>query len=97
MRLVSSALALAVGIVCAIAILLVGLVSMGSDYGDGFLDSAASLYPGYANDGSFGDVVVGALYGLLGGAICGFLFAALYNKLTRHHKGIDWMVGGVDW
>ena len=50
-----------------------------SGYGQAFLDAMASLYPGYMATPSFGQVIVGALYGLLDGAVTGAVFAWLYN------------------
>ena len=39
----------------------------------------ASLYPGYTATASFGQVIIGALYGILDGAVAGAVFAWLYN------------------
>ena len=62
---------------------LVGLGNMmWSGYGQGLLDLAASFYPGYQATPSFGQVIIGTLYGLLDGAICGALFAWLYNRFA---------------
>lgn len=52
-------------------------------YGQAFLEAVASLYPGYAPGGSFGQVLIGALYGLVDGAVAGALFAWLYNRFAR--------------
>ncbi|HEY5658278.1 MAG TPA: hypothetical protein VIY27_10880 [Myxococcota bacterium] len=51
-------------------------------YGQAFLDVMASLYPGYSGAASFGQVVVGALYGVVDGAAGGALFAWLYNQFA---------------
>ena len=48
-------------------------------YGQAFLDVMASLYPGYTATASFGQVIIGALYGILDGAVAGAVFAWLYN------------------
>ena len=42
----------------------------------------ASIYPGYAASGSFGDVIVGSLYALVDAAILGLVFGWLYNLLA---------------
>ena len=42
----------------------------------------ASVYPGYTAEPSFGQVLIGALYGALDGAIIGVVFAWLYNTLA---------------
>ncbi len=39
----------------------------------------ASLYPGYTATASFGQVLVGTLYGVVDGAAAGAVFAWLYN------------------
>ena len=48
-------------------------------YGVAFLQLVASLYPGYQVTGSFGSVIVGALYGVLDGAVGGLVFGWIYN------------------
>ena len=59
---------------------LANLVSPG--YGQAFLDMMASVYPGYTAEPNFGQVLIGALYGVLDGAIVGVVFAWLYNTLA---------------
>ena len=67
-----------------LAMFLTGLVNLlWSGYGQGFLDAMASLYPGYHATASFGQVIVGTLYGAVDGAICGGVFAWLYNRLAK--------------
>jgi hypothetical protein len=48
-------------------------------YGAAFLSIISSLYPGYESIGTFGSVIVGTLYALVDGAVCGAVFAWLYN------------------
>ncbi len=50
-------------------------------YGREFLQVMASVYPAYHAMANFGQVVVGAMCGLVDGAIAGALFAWLYNLL----------------
>ena len=77
------ALALAVGLFWGGAILLVGVSNLiWPDYGRAFLQLAASIYPGYGGGATFGQVIIGTLYGLVDGAIGGALFAWLYNWLS---------------
>ena len=52
------------------------------DYGKGFLEVMASVYPGYDATGSFGELIVGTLYGLVDGAVCGAIFAWVYNRFV---------------
>ncbi len=84
MRLNVKAMTISVALFWGIlAMFLVGLGNMiWPGYGQAFLDLMASLYPGYKATGSFGQVIVGTLYGLLDGAICGALFAWLYNRFA---------------
>lgn len=80
MTLSTRALAWTMALLWGGAILLVGILNLlFSGYGVAFLEWAASFYPGYAGPGGFGSVVVATLYGLVDGAICGWLLAWLYN------------------
>lgn len=66
-----------------LAMFLTGLANMTwPGYGKAFLDLMASVYPGYHATATLGDVVVGALYGLVDGAIGGALFAWVYNRFA---------------
>ncbi len=51
-------------------------------YGNKFLAVFASVYPGYEVQKTIGSVIVATLYGGLDGAICGALFAWLYNTFS---------------
>ena len=84
MRLSVRSMALAGGVMWGVmCMFVVGLGNMmWSGFGQGLLDSAASFYPGYQATPSFGQVIIGTLYGLLDGAICGALFAWLYNRFA---------------
>ena len=81
MRLSVRSMALAGGVMWGVlCMFVVGLGNMmWPGFGQGLLDLAASLYPGYQATLSFGQVLIGTLYGLLDGAICGAIFAWLYN------------------
>ena len=76
-RAVAVVLALAWGILGMFVTGLANLIWPG--YGQVFLDVMASLYPGYTATASFGQVIIGALYGILDGAVAGAVFAWLYN------------------
>jgi len=85
MKLNVIALGLAAGLLWGGAVLVVALANLAwPDYGRTFLDLAASLYPGY-HPGGAGSAVVGALYGLVDGAIGGALFAWLYNLIAARN------------
>lgn len=88
MKLNLKALALAAAIIWGAAIFLAGLGNLiWPGYGQALLQIAASIYPGYAASGGFGDVLIGTLYALLDGAIGGLVFGWLYNlfvgKMTK--------------
>ena len=74
---VAVVLALAWGILGMFVTGLANLIWPG--YGQAFLDVMASLYPGYTATASFGQVIIGVLYGILDGAVAGAVFAWLYN------------------
>ena len=87
MRFNIGALALTVGLFWGGAILLVGVANLiWPGYGQTFLQLAASIYPGYRGGASFGQVVIGTLYGLVDGAIGGAIFAWLHNWLATFFR-----------
>ncbi len=80
MRMDIKALSLTVAIVWGGSILLIGLANLiWTTYGVAFLEVAASIYPGYRGSSSFGQVIVGTLYGLVDGFIGGLIIGGLYN------------------
>lgn len=48
-------------------------------FGEHFLLTMSSVYPGYHATRTLGDVLVGTGYGMVDGAVCGLLFGWLYN------------------
>ncbi len=75
------AMALTCGIMWAAVFFLVAAGQQAwPEYGVGFLGVMDGLYPGYSPAG-FGSVLVGTLYALVDGAICGGVFAWLYNRI----------------
>jgi hypothetical protein len=83
MRLDTRALTLTGALLWGGGMLLAGLANLiWSGYAAGFLEVMASLYPGYGGPGGVGSVVVASLYGVLDGALAGFLVAWLYNLLA---------------
>ena len=95
MKLCVRSMALAAGLLWGGAMLFVGVVAAtrgvhdGGYYGSDFLLVMASIYPGYGGAPSFGDTFVGALYGLVGGAIAGALLAWLYNRVASTARGAE--------
>ncbi|MBI4467113.1 MAG: hypothetical protein HY656_06790 [Acidobacteria bacterium] len=66
-----------------LAMFLTGLANLiWPGYGQAFLELMASVYPGYHATASIGQVVIGALYGLVDGCVCGAIFAWLYNRFA---------------
>lgn len=84
MRLSPSAMAATAGLLWGGAILSVSALNHAfPDYGDDFLDSMRSVYPGFRKTKGPNAMLVGAAYGALDGAVAGFLFAHLYNAIAR--------------
>ncbi len=82
MKLNVKAMGLTVGLLWGACMLLVGLANLiWPGYGVAVLQMSASMYPGY-EVGGFGSVIVGTLYGVVDGVICGVVLAWLYNRLA---------------
>ena len=80
MKLDIKAFGLTFGIAWGGAILFVGISNLvWLDYGNAFLELVASFYPGYAATSSFGQVIIGTLYGFADGFIGGLFLAWIYN------------------
>ncbi len=74
------ALGFTLGIVWGGSILLTGLANLiWPTYGTAYLEVVASIYPGYDATPSFGQVIVGTLYGLLDGFVAGLIVGWVYN------------------
>jgi len=83
MKLSVKGLALACGILWAVAMLAMGLANLiWSSYGQQFLQTMASVYPGYHATRSIPEVIVGTLYGAVDGFFGGAIFAWLYNQFA---------------
>ena len=77
-------LALASGILWGAAMLGMGLANLiWGNYGQQFLQTVASVYPGYHATRSIAEVIVGTLYGAVDGLIGGAVFAWLYNQFAK--------------
>ena len=76
-------LAFASAILWGVAMLGMGLANLiWANYGQQFLQTMASAYPGYHASRSVADVIVGTLYGAVDGFIAGAIFAWLYNQFA---------------
>ncbi len=83
MKLDIKAVAITLGLVWVLAMFLTGVLNLiYPPYGQAFLEVMASIYPGYTAAASFGQVVIGAIYSLVDGAIAGAILAWLYNLIV---------------
>lgn len=73
-------LGLAMGIVGAIAMFVMGLFADWWHWGSQMVKIMASFYVGYTD--SFGGAILGAIWGFVDWFIGGVLIAAFYNMLT---------------
>ncbi len=67
--------------------LIVGLINLAdASYGAEFLRMMSSIYPGADTTRTLGRVLLGTLYGIIDGAVAGYLFAILYRAFAseRH-------------
>lgn len=77
MRLNLKALALSCGILWALCLFLVTLISLVTGYADALLEVVASIYPGYSV--SAVGLILGLIYGFVDGAIAALIFGWVYN------------------
>lgn len=83
MSLNAKALGIAFGIAWGVGVLCVGLTHLiWPGYGGAFLDVVSSVYPGY-QVGGFGSVIVGTLYAVVDGAVCGAIVGWMYNMAAQ--------------
>jgi len=84
MRLSLKAVTLSASILWGLAVLFVGLVHMADPaYGTEFLRMISSVYPGADTAPTLGRVLLGTVYGLVDGAIAGYIFGLLYRAFTH--------------
>jgi hypothetical protein len=62
------------------SMLVVGLINLAvPSYGTEFLRMMSSIYPGYHDSRTIGEVLLGTIYGVVDGAIMGVVFGLLYR------------------
>ena len=85
MRLSAKALAIAAALLWGVGgMFLTGFMNLiAPPFGEHFLLTMSSVYPGYHATRTLADVLVGTGYGLVDGGICGLLFAWLYNAFAK--------------
>jgi len=88
MKLNTKALALASSVLWGFVMLAVGVTNLiAGHYGQQFLQAMSSVYPGYHDTRSIGEVMVGTVYGLCDGFIGGAVIAWLYNHFAKAAVG----------
>jgi hypothetical protein len=84
MRLSVKAMAFAVGLTWGGGVAFVALIHLAFPaYGTSYLAFVSSIYPGFHGASSFGDALLGTVYGLIDGAGGGCIFAWLYNLVAE--------------
>lgn len=84
MKINVKSLAVASAILWGAAMLGMGLANLiWSGYGQQFLRTMSSVYPGYHATRSIAEVIVGTVYGAVDGLIGGAVFAWLYNQFAK--------------
>jgi hypothetical protein len=83
-KLSTKALAWTAAVLWGATVFVVGILNLiWPSYAAAFLDMVKSIYPGYGAMSGFLAVIVGTLYALVDGAICGALFGWLYNMFAQ--------------
>jgi hypothetical protein len=78
------AIALSSSALWGLAMLLVGLIHMAApSYGGEFLRVMNSVYPGADTAPTLARVLLGTVYGLVDGAVAGWLFGLLYAAFAH--------------
>lgn len=84
MKFNTKALALTSAILWGSAMLVTGLANLiWGNYGQQFLQTMSSVYPGYHATRSIAEVIIGTLYGVVDGLAGGAVFAWLYNQCAK--------------
>jgi hypothetical protein len=87
MRLSLKSMAIAGGVLWGSGVLLVGLLNLiRPSYGESFLQTVSSVYPGFHISRTIGDVLTGTGYAVVDGAIAALLFGWLYNLFVGHAR-----------
>ena len=88
MKLSMKALATTSALLWGGCILFVGIVRFAfPTYGTEFLRVVSSIYPGYDAAPTATSTLIGTLWGLVDGAVGGFLFALIYNRALMKDNG----------
>ena len=83
MRLSVKALMFASGIGWALIVLFVGILNkIFEGYGAAYLQTLAAPFPWYTASGQIVDLIIGIVWALVVGGVCGIIFALLYNAFV---------------
>lgn len=83
MKLCACAMAITGAVLWAGALLIVGLINRAvPTYGWWYLKMVESIYPGFHAAIGLKSLAIGVIYALVDGAICGALFAWIYNLIS---------------
>jgi hypothetical protein len=85
MKLSVKALMFASGIGWGLVVLIVGVLNMifkGAGYGAAYLAPVASLFVWYDASGKVVDLIIGIVWALVVGGVCGIVFALIYNAFV---------------
>jgi hypothetical protein len=80
LKLDAVALGFTLGIVWGSAMLLLGLINMGSIWGSGIMHGMATLYIGYKP--TIPGSIIGGIWGFFDAGLAGVVIAWLYNKIS---------------
>jgi hypothetical protein len=82
------AIAGASAILWGACMLLAGLANLAyPSYGADFLRVMSSVYPGFHDSRTIGEVLLGTVYGVIDGAIGGYVFGLLYRWIAGSGQG----------
>ncbi len=84
MKLSVKGLMFATGIGWALVVLVVGVLNkIFPGYGDAYLQVLQAPFPWYEATGEIDDLIVGIIWALVVGGICGIIFAVIYNAFIQ--------------
>ena len=83
MKLSVKGLMFASGIGWALVVLVMGVLNkISAGYGEAYLSMLAAPFPWYEASGKIGDLIIGIVWALVVGGVCGVIFAWLYNAFA---------------
>ena len=80
MKISATALAMTLSLLWGLAMAIIGIANaMNPAYGGALIEALSSVYPGYEGSGAALDVALGIAYGIIDGALAGWVIASVYN------------------